>query len=233
MAPVGTLADILIGFGYHADFMTGWDVDFLQQAINTCTNPSGKIEDCPIFTLQSEDTQKQCSAQVPAELANEKVAGIVGAVLPGGVSIQFGPEPAVPGQQAPHEPQLPPTTTVAVPTVGYSAGIEPTDTNYQPGQIFKEHSSSIVDSSSTGGVAALAEPAITPAPEPPVEDDGYEIVRTDYVTVGNLVSMIIVKEKVEYVTVTTTTATSTVTVDSLKARYQPHMHRHGRRHLHR
>ncbi|KAK1760999.1 hypothetical protein QBC47DRAFT_19531 [Echria macrotheca] len=224
----------LNGFGYHADFMMGWDVGFLQTAVNDCTNPSGRVEDCPHFTLQSEDEQRQCKMKLPSMLGNEKVAGVVGNSLPGNVQIQYGPGPATvvnPG---------PPTATVAVPTVSYSAGTQPTDTVYVPGQIFKELSSSTVapaapssssGSSSSEGVAALAQPEITPAPEPPAPvDDGYEIIRTDYVTEGNLVNMIIVKEKIEYVTIMTTTYTSTTTVPALNARHAGHMHRHARRH---
>lgn len=224
------------GFSYHADFMTGWDVDFLQQAVNTCTNLSGLIEDCPIFTIQSEDKMKECSMKLPTVLINEKVAGVVGDTLPGGVPIQYGPGPATVANPGP------PTAHVSIPTVGYSEGIKPTNSVYLPGQVFKEHTSSAAepaptpsaaDTPDTPDFAAAAQPAITPPPaSPPVEEDGYEVVRTEYVTEGKLVNMIIVKEKVEYVTVTTTTATSTVTVEGLQARYEPHMHRHGRRHVH-
>lgn len=212
--------------------MTGWDPEFLQQAVELCTSDSGKVEDCPIFTIQSDDKANQCKMNVPAALAEEKVIGRVGMALPGNVPIQYGPEPATNPNPGPQ------TTTVAVPTVSYSEGATPTDTVYLPGQVFKEASSSSEPvPSSTQEIAALAQPPVTPAPEPPVEpaaaepvDDGYDIVRTEYVTAGNIVSMIIVKEKVEYVTVTTTTFTSTTTIGALKARYTPHMHRHQRRH---
>ncbi|KAK5662979.1 hypothetical protein OQA88_6391 [Cercophora sp. LCS_1] len=214
------------GFGYHADFMMGWEPEFLQQAVNQCTSRSGKIEDCSIFDIQSDDKAHQCKMNVPSALANEKVEGRVGMALPGDVPIQYGPEPATNPSPGPQ------TTTVAVPSVGYSEGAKPTGSVYLPGQIFKETSISTEAPSSTQEIAALAQPPVTPAPEPPVEpvDDGYEVVRTEYITAGNLVSMIIVKEKVEYVTVTTTTYTSTMTVGALKARYTPHMHRHQRRH---
>jgi len=223
------------GQGYHADFMNGWDEKFLQQAVDTCTNPSGNIYDCPIFTLQSEDTQRKCKMQVPEVLRNEKVAGSVGDVLPGGVPIQYGPGPATVANPGPR------TTTVEMPTVGYSEGTKPTDSVYLPGQVFKEHTSTPAAEpapaptpvNNSPDIGALAQPAVTPPPAaPPAEEDGYEIVRTEWVTSGKLVNMIIVKEKVEYVTVTTTTATSTVTMEGLRARYEPHMHRHGRRHVH-
>jgi len=213
--------------------MTGWDVDFLQQAVDTCTNLSGLVEDCPIFTLQSEDKMKECSMKLPKVLVNEKVAGKVGNTLPGGVPIQYGPGPATVANPGPQ------TTHQSIDTVGYSEGAKPTDSVYLPGQVFKDHTSSAAEPAPTPSTAdtpefaAAAQPAITPPPaSQPVEEEGYEVVRTEYVTEGKLVNMIIVKEKVEYVTMTTTTATSTVTVEGIQARYEPHMHRHGRRHVH-
>jgi hypothetical protein len=223
------------GFGYHADFMNGWNEAFLQQAVDTCTNMSGRIEDCPIFDIQPEEAQRNCKMEVPSVLANEKVAGAVGDLLPGGVPIQYGPAPATAANPGPR------TTTVEHPSVGYSEGVKPTDTLYQPGQIFREHTTSPAAEptpkptpASEPEVGALAQPAVTAAPEPPVvEEDGeYAIVRTEWHTEGRLVNMVIVKEKIEYVTMMTTTATSTVTVNNLRARYEPHMHRHGRRHVH-
>lgn len=48
------------GYGYHGDFMNGWDQDILRQAIDTCTNDSGNIEDCHVLELQSVEAQQQC-----------------------------------------------------------------------------------------------------------------------------------------------------------------------------
>ncbi|KAH0122003.1 hypothetical protein KCU82_g22542, partial [Aureobasidium melanogenum] len=42
------------GYGYHGDFQMGWDSsDFLQSAVDTCTNASGQIQDCPLFDIQT------------------------------------------------------------------------------------------------------------------------------------------------------------------------------------
>ncbi|KAL2010654.1 hypothetical protein VTN00DRAFT_6461 [Thermoascus crustaceus] len=84
------------GFGYHGDFITGWDPDFLQQAVDTCTNPSGEVQDCPLFELQSEEDQQQCKFEVPEILKLENaIFDLVG--LPGNVLIQRGPEEATKG----------------------------------------------------------------------------------------------------------------------------------------
>ena len=199
--------------------MTGWPVGLLQQAVDDCTYDSGRVEDCVHFKLQSEDQQRQCSMKdLPSPLVNEKVAGQVGNALPGGVPIQYGPGPATVKNPGPQ------TTTVAVPTATYSEGAKPTDGSYGPGQVFKEH-----NSTAAADITVQAQPSVTPAPEAPI-DDGYEVVRTDYVTQGNVVNMIIIKEKIEHVTVTTTTYTSTTTITPLKARHAGHVHRHNRRH---
>lgn len=212
-------ANSLQGYGYHADFMTGWKEEFLQLVLNECTSEIGNIDQCTHFTKVSEEKQAQCTMKkMPSLLANEKVFGAIGNTLPGGVQIHTGPEPANAANPIPH------VNTLTAPSMGYSAGASPTYSNPLPGQVF--HLSEEV----AGPVAAAA---ITPAPEPPV-DDGFEVIRTDYVTEGNMVNMVIVKEKIEYVTVTTTTYTSTATAANLKPRshYEAHMKRHGRRHGH-
>lgn len=81
------------GCGYHGDFMQGWNPDTLQQAVDTCTNLSGKVEDCPVFTLQSDNEASQCKFEVPDVLNSENVLLDL-AGLPGKVPIQRGPERA-------------------------------------------------------------------------------------------------------------------------------------------
>lgn len=91
----------MAGFGYHGDFMTGWDPAFLQEAIETCTNDSGNIRDCPLFVnqgpLQNDQEQESCVFDVPAELANEDGTALALAALPGNVQIQVGPQSATAG----------------------------------------------------------------------------------------------------------------------------------------
>lgn len=83
------------GNGYHADFMNGWEPGLLQRAINTCTDPSGEIERCPLFDLQSEADMNACTVDVPDALAKEDTHGpCVG--LPGDVEVQGGPQYATP-----------------------------------------------------------------------------------------------------------------------------------------
>ncbi|KAI0392621.1 hypothetical protein F5Y17DRAFT_435644 [Xylariaceae sp. FL0594] len=89
------------GFGYHGDFMTGWDPKFLQEAIDTCTNESGELTDCPVFVnngpLLSEDVQRQCKFKTPVSLVDEDASGKNLAKLPGNLNIQAGPQSATAG----------------------------------------------------------------------------------------------------------------------------------------
>lgn len=78
------------GFGYHGDFMHGWEPGVLEQAVEQCTNPSGEVEDCAVFDIQSEDDQRQCTFDMPTILKNEKVTLTSGG-LPNKLAIQWGP----------------------------------------------------------------------------------------------------------------------------------------------
>lgn len=83
------------GYGYHGDFMHGWDQDVLEQAVKQCTNPSGLVEDCPLFNIQSESDQQECKADLPSQLEDEELE-VVPSGLPNGLGIQWGPEYAFP-----------------------------------------------------------------------------------------------------------------------------------------
>jgi hypothetical protein len=79
------------GYGLHGDFFSGWDVDHLQKAIDVCTNNSGRVEDCPVFTITPNDIAKGC--RIPPSI-DEQVSGTLDA-LPGCNPVQAGPERAV------------------------------------------------------------------------------------------------------------------------------------------
>lgn len=83
------------GCGYHGDFIQGWQPDFLRRAMNECSNPSGEVADCPLFTLQSDEDASACRAPVPEELWHEDPF-FNGDGLLGDVPIQQGPEQAAP-----------------------------------------------------------------------------------------------------------------------------------------
>jgi Domain of unknown function (DUF1996) len=81
------------GFGYHGDFINGWDVDFLQEALDTCTDESkGEVEDCPVFNGHvHREAPDDCTFELPKKIAKEDILGPMSA-LPGNVPVQSGPE---------------------------------------------------------------------------------------------------------------------------------------------
>ena len=101
------------GYGYHGrvtilytcklillthdigDFMEGWQPDFLQQAVDTCTSLSGMLEDCPLFDLNPVNAMETCKFQVPVQAKAEAVVGPLKS-LPGNNPVQTGPDPAAP-----------------------------------------------------------------------------------------------------------------------------------------
>ena len=59
------------GLGYHGDFISGWDSSFLKTAGEKCSDPSGQVEKCSIFTLKDET----CEFTMPSELQDEDCYG--------------------------------------------------------------------------------------------------------------------------------------------------------------
>lgn len=81
------------GFGYHGDFINGWDVDFLQEALDICKGESnGEVESCPVFTGHiHREAPDDCKFELPKKIAAEDCTGPLEA-LPGKVAIHSGPE---------------------------------------------------------------------------------------------------------------------------------------------
>ncbi len=84
------------GYGYHGDFLNGWDVDLLSSAIydESCGDSAGgRLELCNPFKpyYQSADASNKC-AGIPS-VVNEQVAGVL-PKLPGCNPIQPGPKNA-------------------------------------------------------------------------------------------------------------------------------------------
>lgn len=78
------------GYGFHGDFLMGWDRDLLQKAVDQCTNDSGRVEDCPVFNLYPDSTAEGC--KISAKI-DEDVQGPF-AKLPGCNPVQQGPDRA-------------------------------------------------------------------------------------------------------------------------------------------
>jgi hypothetical protein len=78
------------GYGFHGDFVNGWDVDVLQRATTKCTSDSGNVEDCGEVTQYSYDECNAC--KLPA-VVDDKTDGWV-ETLPGCNPASYGPGPA-------------------------------------------------------------------------------------------------------------------------------------------
>ena len=48
------------GYGFHGDFVNGWNVSALQEAANVCTADSGQPYDCPVFDFFTNDESQSC-----------------------------------------------------------------------------------------------------------------------------------------------------------------------------
>lgn len=79
------------GYGYHGDFVNGWNIPILQRAINECGADSGVIEECKVFKFFNDDEAQAC--KIPVSV-HEKTFGVLPA-LPGCNPVQKGPAKAV------------------------------------------------------------------------------------------------------------------------------------------
>lgn len=211
--------------------MMGWEENFLQQAVDTCTNPSGRIQDCPLFDVVSEAKATACGLKnsLPQALFGEDVKGPM-IKLPGGMT---GSEPAA-------------SSPAARPSLTYKPGEKPSaPASPLPGQIFKASSSApavptttAVPTPSNYGAKANPEnatpttPTTPPPPPPPASTpapDTQSYYSTQYVTNGNVVSKILWQEQLVYVT-QYVDAVETAAPGAARRRRGAHLHgRHGKR----
>ncbi|KAK1083450.1 hypothetical protein LTR33_003257 [Friedmanniomyces endolithicus] len=83
------------GFGFHGDFLNGWDMAMQTEAVNTCLfngAPDGVVQECPV--LNADDTNgyaQNCPEQPPQ--VDEPVRGLIER-LPGCINITYGPQAA-------------------------------------------------------------------------------------------------------------------------------------------
>ena len=156
------------GFGSHGDFMSGWDESVLQQAIDTCTNNSGRLEDCPVFNLQW-DVAAKC-AWTGGLAVTEDVWG-PRSTLPGCNPVTYGPADApvrpatCPDGSLVVVPTLPSpslaTSPLQLPTPNLGA-IAPVGLAAQ--QSSSSSSGPLASSSVTGGAANLAPATVRSSP---------------------------------------------------------------------
>lgn len=83
------------GYGFHGDFINGWDVPTLQNATNLCTADTGQIYDCPVFDFFTSDETESCTL---APKIDEQIFGTMDN-LPGCNPITWGNGSVTPCQQ--------------------------------------------------------------------------------------------------------------------------------------
>ncbi|KAF2094432.1 hypothetical protein NA57DRAFT_24348, partial [Rhizodiscina lignyota] len=203
------------GCGYHGDFMTGWDVDFLQKAVNTCTNLSGEISDCPLFSLQSDDDAQQCTFPMPSQIKNDDCEGPSDGLC-GNVPIQSGPAQATnisPGQTVEPTGSAHPEPTHSSESVsyslGYTIGTSVYTDNSGGGITAAEAPSSYAHATPTADsdveVASADVPSPVPTPSPDMgdaQDGDPNAVSTSIWTSGGAVHEVYIEEDIVTTTVT-------------------------------
>ncbi|KAK0512548.1 hypothetical protein JMJ35_004565 [Cladonia borealis] len=81
------------GYGFHGDFLNGWDMDVQTQAMEQCANTAdGVVKDCaPLAASDIDDFSDVCATQAP--LVQEQTGPMI-SKLPGCITITSGPEDA-------------------------------------------------------------------------------------------------------------------------------------------
>lgn len=81
------------GFGFHGDFINGWDMDVLKAGVDTCLWPDngGLLANCSVFQPYNRlsDYDLDCPMQLPR--IDEDVSGMIGTSLPGCNPVIPGP----------------------------------------------------------------------------------------------------------------------------------------------
>ncbi|KAJ5198923.1 hypothetical protein N7472_004127 [Penicillium cf. griseofulvum] len=138
------------GYGYHGDFMNAWDDGVLQKAIETCTSDSGVVEECGVFTVQSEDEQRQCQFPIPSDIEHEN-CHMHDDGLPGGMPVEWGPSRAT---------MKAPTTTklITLPTISIG------DISIDPNTLLDNLHAPSTTEAATTAFTTTSTPSPTPTP---------------------------------------------------------------------
>lgn len=217
------------GAGYHGDFIMGWESsDFLQKALDTCQNQSGRIEDCALFDIQEDSKADQCHFEMPEVLSDEDVMSVQDGI-PMGVPMQYGPADATKYPCVGRDGHSEPTKS--------AKSSKPSSSASDYGLLSKASSALFGDDdskssegsdkassygSSTASDAEVAAASITASPSiyDAVDSSSANIVSTKTVTENGEVVEIAIEE-VDM----TVTATASQAADD---KYRRHLHNHKR-----
>lgn len=236
------------GFGYHGDFMFGWQEGVLQEAVKTCTNQTGEVSDCEVFSLQTEDKQRQCSFEMPEEYSHDPVLRVEQG-LPGGVPIQWGPGYAK-SPSSSISSQLVPSISIAVPTLSLGLDLDTGNFFGNANVTRKTGTGSAATTTTSSSTSELSSDTSTPTPAPTVHSADQLFIE-EVVYLEQDVTVYINDKGAPYVTrtgtartisSTTTTITEAPTMTSLAEKREdvspnseerPQQTEHARKHAHR
>lgn len=80
----------MTGYGFHGDFINGWDIPTLTQAIGQCLlgNTNGVVEECPTFAASNNPNSKQICPErspiYPCEPVKGRISKLPGCITPTG-----------------------------------------------------------------------------------------------------------------------------------------------------
>ncbi|KAF8460206.1 hypothetical protein BDZ91DRAFT_664752 [Kalaharituber pfeilii] len=78
-----------LGYGYHGDFMNGWDQSVLEQAVAMCRSQSGIVEECSHFNHYTVEEMQSCKINY-LDIIEEVVGPL--SKLPGCNPVTYGPQ---------------------------------------------------------------------------------------------------------------------------------------------
>ena len=205
------------GYGYHGDFINGWEDGVIQQFLDQCVDPSGSghQEDCAPLDIKLDSELTSCTMETPEVLQSEVVNMVE--ELPGGCRIEADLEWSNNcGKGAPAESATSPTPTEApqytapantctqtsTAPSATSASEQPVDTSTIP-------STTSAAEQPANSTSAVPPPETTPAPTtaPAVTDEvtsGLTTYTSSTVVNGTMLYYVIIEEVV----------TTTIVVDA-------------------
>ncbi|KAI9818427.1 MAG: hypothetical protein M1827_000486 [Pycnora praestabilis] len=171
------------GYGFHGDFLNGWDMPTQEAALAQCANnagSSGTISECAVLNAV-DDVNYSSDCPTQPQLINEPTRGRI-AKLPGCITVFPGPGAAPSSDTTCPVGTVPPTINASPTTSGADVTFIPT-----PGQTVDGTWEFVGCASDSGNTRALSGPALTNSTSMTTEmcmayctAQGYQLAGTEY-----------------------------------------------------